>query len=253
MRAVAGGSGSIWKSTPGTMGLVVALLVAFVIAWLPGVGESFVRATALVLPLSQPWTLVTYPLAMSGAGDALFWHLITCFWLYSMGSTLEPSLGSRGVVLAFVALALIGGLSMLLGVAVLGLGSYALAGPFLAVASLSVLWGARFQGSQVRMMGIIPITGLWIAILSAVLVFFSLGSGAPLLGLFALIAPAVAWFAGIGKLPLPGPSRPRRETKQERAEFNEFIGKVRDREKDREERERLRKLFESSVADEDER
>ncbi|MCH7905012.1 MAG: hypothetical protein IH944_10665 [Armatimonadetes bacterium] len=236
----------------GALGLVIALLVAFVLNWLPGIGETFRAAFMFDPTLGKPWTIFTYPLAFPGA--QFFFFLIMCWWLYQVGRMLEPSMGMWTYVASFAVFSLLGGIGVAIGDAVFS--GKAIAGIGLPVAAMTVLWGARYQSEVVRLMLLIPIKGVWLAAITAALVFFGYGDGNPLIGAFALLPLVAAWFYGTDKIPFMRfgqvPSvADARVKKKDTAEFHTYIDKVRERETERKERERLRALFEDSLEDDD--
>jgi len=119
-----------------------------------------------------------------------------------------------------------------------------------------VMWGARNPKSLIMLYGILPLSGTVMAVLSGLSIFFSKGDRSLVYGLFAALPALLAWFYAIGKLGVPFPSalrgsnsKSRKEKKREQTEFNKFIDSVRDRETEREEREKLRELFERSLID----
>ena len=90
--------------------------------------------------------------------------------------------------------------------------------------------------------------------MTAVFDFFTFGHGMPLVGVMAVVSCGAAFVHGSGfrfstkKKPVVSG---RGNRAQSQKEFEGFIDKVRTREKERDERERLRRLFESSVEDGD--
>ena len=157
----------------GALGLVIALLVAFVLSWLPGVGDTFRSALMFDPTLGKAWTIFTYPLALPG--EQFFFFLIMCWWLYQVGRMLEPSMGMWTYVASFAVFSLLGGIGVAIGDAATGVPRIASLG--LPVAAMTVLWGARYQSEVVRLMLVIPIKGVWLAVITAALVFFGYGSG----------------------------------------------------------------------------
>ena len=121
------------------------------------------------------------------------------------------------------------------------------------IGALTVAWGVRNQTACVRLWAIIPITGKWIAILEAFLVLFVMGESAPLVGVFALVPLGVAWAYAANGIPglSFGPTTPRvsRAAKANERRDQSYYDDVFRRAKEREERERLRKLFEDSLED----
>ena len=239
----------------GALGLVIALLVAFVLSWLPGVGDTFRSALMFDPTLGKAWTIFTYPLALPG--EQFFFFLIMCWWLYQVGRMLEPSMGMWTYVASFAVFSLLGGIGVAIGDAatgVAGTDKAVIATVGLPVGAMTVLWGARYQSEVVRLMLLIPIKGVWLAVITAALVFFGYGAGNPLVGAFALLPLAAAWFYGTDKIPFMRfghvPSvTDAKVKKKDTAEFHTYIDKVRKRETERKERERLRALFEDSLDD----
>lgn len=251
MRRKALGSGA-----PATVGIIAALGVTFLLAWF-GMRSVFgdLLAFSSDQALSRPWTLLTYPFASVGDGRGLIFFLFLLLWLWWVGSTLERSLGRSFYLATFGVLTLLGSLSMLVGGLLTGAGAVLL-GPGLVVAALTMIWCAKFPEATIMLFMVVPFKGKWLAILTAALTLFGYGTGAPLLGAFALIPLALGWLFGAGKLPIGTPSRgPSRvsksEQKKKEVEHRSYMDSIRKKQKDREERERLRKLFESSISEDD--
>ncbi|HXH60032.1 MAG TPA: hypothetical protein VNI20_01595, partial [Fimbriimonadaceae bacterium] len=139
--------------------LIGVLAVAFLLTWLPGVGAQFNAAVAYNPRGFQFWQLFTYPLDVAGTGAIGF--LFLCWWLYILGTFLEGSLGSYGLMLAFWGSALLASVLMTVGAA-LGIRMAVVPGIGLPVAALTVLWGARNQSSIVHLFLLIPIAGKWL-------------------------------------------------------------------------------------------
>src|SRR2546421_141626 len=114
--------------------------------------------------------------------------------------------------------------------------------------AFSVMWGRENPTATILLMFIIPISGKWMAWLSAALVFFQ--TQPPQLAPFAALPLLLAYLFAANKLPVSYSRHDRRYTapakKTERYD-RKYYEEVRRREQDRNERERLRKLFESSV------
>jgi len=129
-----------------------------------------------------------------------------------------------------------------------------LVGLSLPLSVLTVVWCARNKNSVIYLMGVIPIAGKWLAVLDVVMVVFGLGAGAPLMGLFAALPLGIGWLYADERIPFlryglaPTPTI---QKKKEREEFHKYIDDVREKQKEREERDRLRKLLESSLHDDD--
>jgi len=100
---------------------------------------------------------------------------------------------------------------------------------------------------------VIPITGKWIAIIDSALVLFVVGDGNPVAGIFALFPLGLAWAYAANRLPGltfdKSPSKHSRAAKATERRDQSYYDDVFRRAKEREEQERLRKLFESSLED----
>ena len=110
-----------------------------------------------------------------------------------------------------------------------------------------MLWCARNQTTTIMLYGIIPLTGKWLAIIDVIIVILIYGNGYPLLGVFAAAPLVLAYLYALERLPGLGYQVTRQEVQATRAQarYNEsYYEEVRKREQEREERERLRKLFE---------
>jgi membrane associated rhomboid family serine protease len=237
------------SGTPGTLGLVALFAVCFVLSWL---GASELMFQLGFRGFSAPWGVFTYPLASSGAGGAVLFVILGLLWLWSFGTQVERDLGTGRFLGAFAIFTVIG--ALFVGLAGLVTGSQSmLFGSFLPVSILTVVWCGRNPTQTIMMMGIFPLLAKWLAVLTAVLVLFSVGDRQPIVGAFALIPVALGWAWGSGKLPIPystvrgGISAS--ERKQRDRKEQAFRDKVTDRKKEREERERLRRMFEDSLKD----
>ncbi|HEY0866563.1 MAG TPA: rhomboid family intramembrane serine protease [Fimbriimonas sp.] len=240
------------QGAPITIGVIAALVAAFLLSWFTS-GQPF-GLLALIPERLLPWTLLTYPLAHTGDGTGLIWFLFLLLWLYWVGASVEQELGPRKYALAWLAM-------ILIPAVVLGLGSLAfgrpvtLYGAHLPLSGLTVAWGVRNSGSIIRLYGIIPLSGRILAILTVVLVFFGYGTMSPLIGVLAVAHLALAWLFGMNRLPGFSYSRPVEVYKPSKAQLEKearFRDEVRQREKERLERERLRRLFEKSGLDDKE-
>jgi hypothetical protein len=102
-------------------------------------------------------------------------------------------------------------------------------------------------------MGVVPLQAKWLALITALIDMFTFGAGQPIVGVMAVVPCAVGFFHGSGSVFRPKSKMVvsgRGQRAQDPKEFEGYIDKVRSREKERIEREKLRKLFESSVGDE---
>lgn len=230
-----------------TNGLVAVLAAAHLLAWL---GLARVMASALALftgqVLFRPWSLATYPLATTSSANGAIFVAFMLLWLYWLGESLERDLGSRGYLLLFV----LATIAMGLGFALFGSG--ALFGPGLPIAVLTCAWAGKNRNAPVRLYMLIPVPAWVIAAIAVVTVALGYGAQNPILGAvyFAILVGAWLW----GGRGLVAPRIAKSDAayrRRENAEFIQFSEEVRRREKERAERERLRKLFEESTKDEE--
>ena len=203
--------------------------------------------------LAQPWSLLTYPFAFmqwSSAFGILFF-LFLVLWFFMAGGNVEREVGTGRFVTFFVASTVLGGLALWAGS---GIRPVVEGGPTLPVSAVTVVWCLRNMGSVIRLYGVIPVSGKILAILTAVIIFFVYGFGAPVLGLLALIPLAFGWAFATNRMPffrysypVAAPQKSKAQIERERKYFDD----VRKREAERLEKERLRDLFErSGVKDE---
>ncbi len=230
------------QRTPFTLGLVASLVGFALLGWLTQGGT--VLALALADPAARPWGLLTYPWAYSPLGSpfGLIFLLFLVMWLVQFGGAVEREMGTlRFAAFWFASTLLFGGVAAVLGMPLMG--------PMLPGAALVVLWGARNRSASIMLYGLLPLSGTWLAALVAASVLFTYGAGNPLHGLLVALPLGLAWAFGLGRLPLAyaGGARRRKPepvvkggTKYDAA----YYEGVKKREIEREEQERLRRLFE---------
>lgn len=231
------------------MTAIVLVAMGFFACWLTIGDGVLVRLLSLVAQAPQPWQFLTYFIAFIPSSSAFIGTIFSALWLYMIGQTVEPSVGTRKYALIVLGLILLGSVMYWLGCQIAGYPGF-LAGPYLPVAYLSVIWAALNPNSPVRFMFFIPLTAKILALIVGGMVLFGYGSQSPLVGVITALPMVGLWFGAdmiLGSRKVAG--RTRAEQRKEQKEFNQFIDKVRDREKEREERERLRKLFEDSLDD----
>ena len=243
-----------------TYTLIVVLGLCYVLAWVTK-SDVFVHGMWFAGEFTKPWSLLTYPFASAGIGGNLIWELLLLFWLYWIGGDLEREIGSARVFATFFVASVLGAISVFVawqfthntGVPGSPTGYMPLFGSLIPIGALTVAWGVRNQTACVRLWMVIPITGKWIAIIEAGLVLFVMGEASPIVGVFALGPLGVAWAYAANRL--PGVPFGKSEIKSSRAakaterREDSYYDDVYRRAKEREERERLRKLFESSLED----
>jgi hypothetical protein len=230
---------------------VIILVVApFLVAWL-GLGRAMLLGLSLVPgeAASRPWSVLTYVLADSG--QLFFGVLAGGLWAYYTCTALERELRGPMLPLLYGVFSLIGGLAVLAGGLLLA-PSALLWGTMIPLGSLTVLWATRNPEQSILLMMLVPVKAKILGWVTALGVLFTVGIGAPLMGVFALLPLAAAWAYGSNRVPGLQFGQGLKEVKakkKESQEFNQYIDKVRQREQEREERERLRRLFEASVKD----
>lgn len=242
----------------GTIALIVTFVAFFVLAW----GGLYDRLEILQFVASEfvnrPWSLITYPLYMVGEGTNAFFLVILFYWMYSICGAMEERLGPVKLWIAFFAFTFFAALSVFLGYFLISFGqapfNVSLSGPYLGVAALTVAWAAIYPDSVIRLFFLIPIQAKWVAVIIAALVLFGYGNRAPIIGMFAVAPLGLAWMWGRRGLPWPLEGKAKETlAKKKQEHFTVFIDDVKTREKERDERERLKKLFESSLDDPDEK
>lgn len=236
------------RRTPVTAGLIAIWLLGFLLA------SGGLRNLADPLLLregswSEPWRLLTYTLAPIHSGSGLFWLLLTCLWVYQFGMQLELQKGSRFVLVVLAGFSVGVGVFALLGAAVLQT-PFALVGQMVAATGIAMTWGFLNPNSIINLFCVLPMKGLWFALLDAVLLFFMFTDFHPALALFS-IPPMAALYYGTTKWNAYTKSDKAVRKRKEQEQRN-FLDSVAERQKARDEREKLRKLFERSLIEDPE-
>jgi len=178
------------RSAPVTFWIIVVSAVISAAAFLSGLSQG---AGGVILQLfvfrpetalHQPWTLLLYPLLNV---TNPFWFLLTAYVIWWCGSDLERWWGPR-VQLGFaLTVTIAGGLMAVIATAIApGQGQVLLAGGGILMESLLCAWGARNPRQQVILL-IVPVSGLVIAIIAALGVWFTNG---PYHGFFIMLGTA---------------------------------------------------------------
>lgn len=231
------------------------MIAGFVAIWMniaPNLFEALVFSTTDAL--AKPWTILTYPYVVAVGG---FLGLVfLCLWVWGIGGSVERELGSGKYLAVWMVFTALCALGLWIGSAILGTPALLFSG-WSPVAALTVIWGTRNADAQVMLMFVLPITGRWMAWLAAGLLFF--GTIPPQLAPFAAAPLWLAYLYAANKISfLPyGNSAPRGKRGENaagtrRVYKKEYYDEVKRREKDRADRERLRKLFEQSARDDPE-
>jgi membrane associated rhomboid family serine protease len=239
---------------PVTVALVVALIAAFLLIWMRvGVDLLAQLAFSSLDAGSKPWTLVTYPYVTDVR--SFIGLVFLCLWIWGIGGSVERELGSGKYLGIWVLFSALCALGLWLGALLLGTPTF-MSGAWTPVAAITVIWGTRNSTAQVMLMFVLPINGKWLAWLSVGLVFF--GTEPPQMAPFAAAPLALAYLFAANKLAFlaygrGGIGRPNTTATGpggRRIYKKEYYDDVKRREQARQEKERLRKLFEQSVHDE---
>lgn len=243
------------QGAPATIGLLASLIGVALAFW-------FTQSRGILLfalsqdSLSRPWSFLTYAWAdMPFLGLNLLFYFCFISWTFYIGGQLERELGTARYLGLWIGSVLLCGLTMWGATLVLAR-DFVLLGPYLPIDAVSLLWCARNQNAQIRLYGIIPLTGRMLAIGLAIITLLGYGLMNPLMGGAALIPLVIGWLMGTGKVPIPGSRRTAKREAVTRGQVpydDSYFTDVKRREREREERERLRKLFEGSLEDDPER
>ena len=237
---------SLYARSPFTALLAAAMVVGAIVGL---VSLRTVVGLALNDPGARPWGLLTYPFAIDPLGSSfgIISLIFLVLILLQFGATVESEMGT-GRVAAFWAVVT---LLFALIASALGIG---LAGPWLPSAALIVAWCARNRTARIMLYGILPISGVWLAALTAIGVSLGYGRVGGGFGLAMLVPLGLAWAFASDRLPLPYSAARAERTGRGRTKLTtvrggqmygeEYFEDVKTRELEREERERLRKLFE---------
>ena len=234
-----------------TNGLIIVICLSFFISWFSLKNLSLATFFACTGNLAKPWTFLVYPLGSSGFGQEFPYLILEAFWLYMIGSELESAWNWKKFLASFF----VYGLASALICTLLGYftsGQFALLGAWIPISGLTCAWAARNPMQVVRFMMVFPIQARFLALITALSDLFIYGTGNPLMGLGAASACVLGWFQGKGAFDLKNQktvSGSRGGKAQTQREFESFIDNVNSRKKEREERDRLRKLLEGSLDD----
>jgi membrane associated rhomboid family serine protease len=245
---------------PVTLALIIGIAGCFVISWFGQQGplhDFFLKTLGFYpyLASDQLWTLITYPFSTFGDGNSFIFVLFICLWLWGLGGTVERDLKPLRYALLFFIVTVLASLCFWFGSVVTFLSrseQARLIGAWVPVVGITVAWATRNPRLEILFMFVVKLQARWVAWISVAMVFFS--TDHPVLALFAMIPLALVYFYAADKLPIAyGPGRrgsdrwSGRETRLTKKEQKEYYEDVRRREQQREERERLRKLFENSL------
>lgn len=202
--------------------------------------------------LERPWTVVTYPWAYMPFGNFLgiTCYLFLLFWLFTTAPQLERDMGTGRFAAFWFASTVVAGLLVAFGMRGLGIDPrFDFGGPWLPASAVTVLWCARNQTATIMLYGMVPISGFWLAVFTAVADVLYFGTIHPVVGLLAGLHLIPAWFFGLGRMPIGFTGKPKRKKEDAVVKGgtrydDAYYENVKKREIEREEQERLRKLFE---------
>lgn len=172
---------------PVTWGLIGANALTFVVAF---VGGGWLWVPLIFHPdavLARPWTVLTYPLMASGG---ILWLLLGSYMLWLFGGSLERGWGDRDYLVFLGLVSVATAAAIWLGAGVTGIAP-TLAGPWMILASAVLAWSLINPRERLLLYFVLPIEARWLAVGSAILVFFSFPFP---LGLFALGGLGAAWW-----------------------------------------------------------
>lgn len=228
------------QASPVTLTICGLLIAGFLGGWAVPAIRTALDFNGFSLEL---WRLFTYPFA---GYLGLIGLLFTLLWMFWVGSSVERDHGTKNFIILWAIISL-------LGVVPIALFGGRPIGIFVPEAILTAIYAARNPEMEIRIYGIIPLKMKWLALIMAGVVFFMYAStGAQALyGLLAVLGCILGWFYGQNKIPgvryaLAGtPSAPK-QTKAQKQKEEAYYSDVFLREKERADRERLRKLLEGN-------
>lgn len=240
------------SNMPATLGLIGTLSVLYVLAFL-GMGQGIAQVLGFENP-AKVWTFLTYPFA-SSQGEFVF-EILFLFWLWSVGGIMERIMGSARMLIFWAIATVAGAIFVLLG-GLLSREPSVLMGSVIPVACLTVAWATLEPNAQVQLMFILPIMVKWLGWIMVGVVLFDVGQGRPLVGAFALIPLAITYLVAANRIPglsiAKTAAKKYQPSKQEKQKQERYFDDVNKREKERQEKEELRKLFERSMTDDKDR
>lgn len=242
-----------------TIGIIGSVILFAFVWWITALkGVEYVA----LLPdwQSKPWTLLTYPWAGTPFFDGLqlIFFVFMVMWMFWTGTSVERDLGSAKYITLWIIVILLPALFIVgLGPMV---GKVGAIGTWLPMAAVTVIWCLRNQTQEIRLYGIIPLSGKILAVVTVISTILLSGAGNPLFGVVSSLHLGVAAAFALNLIPFWTYSRgassfgksklsDRPNLKKSERMDKGYYDDVKKREKEREERERLRKLFESSLED----
>ena len=237
---------------PATVAILVLAGANFLASWVSG-GGNWNGVVSFRPAFSLPWTFLTYPFAANPADVIGIFFMI--YWMWIIGAQVERDLGTGKYLAFFGAMTAIPATMMWICLLTTGHAS-ALYGLYLPVAGITIAWATRNPNASMLFMLIIPILAKWLGWLTAALVVFGYGYPNPPVGLFAGVHLLLAHLFAAQRVPLLTYGKDGGKVKKQqwlpREKDDNYLLDVKNREIERAERERLRKLFEGSLKDDPE-
>jgi membrane associated rhomboid family serine protease len=176
---------------PATIVLIAAnVLTWFMHAIFQGANPAkYLLFTSETWPLPYFWTIVTWPLYSAGHPIFVLFALMATYWICG---SLERSWGTRAFVGLFLAAAALTAFTTWIGSRILGVPAV-VGDLWMAIAPPTVAWCVLNSRERIGLyFGLITVPALWLAVLTAIIVWYS--AGHPVLGLFALSGCAAAYW-----------------------------------------------------------
>jgi len=236
-----------------TMGLIAALIIVTV-------GDILDQHKLMHLfafgPrwMDAPWTLLVYPFYdLIFDGLTLLFFVFLIFWMVWVVAPTEREIGTLKFAVLWVIFTVLPPLLIYFGANALRCPFPDIYSPELPLAGMTFIWCLRNRTAQIRLFAVLPITGIWLAAFTVAVVFITHCQPNLLLGVLACVHLGLAYLVAENRIPWFAYSRPFYHyvpSKTARVKEERYRDDVYNREKERQERERLRKLFESSIDDE---
>ena len=241
----------------GTLVITAALVATFLLGWVfSGARQNPVwDALAYTDGLDRPWTILTYPFSNPLSGVLYF--AFGCWVLYQYLAQLERRLGPWGIVLFFFAVSLLGGIGYAVGSIVAGSPSSIYPNLFLPLQVVIFTWAACNWNGSLSLFGIVPMSCKVLGYLCLAGVVVTYGWTVPLVGVFTALPILFGWLYARDRIPfmrfgqVPDIAGAKKQ-KKDKEEFDSYMDNVKRREQDRKEKDKLRKMLESSLQDDDE-
>ncbi len=231
--------------------MIASWAIGFVICLVPSAGPSWVQF--LSLSLAHPWSILTYAWTFRGVGEVIGLFM-TCYFLINLSSTLQSMTKWTGLLALYLVGTIVFGLCGLLGAQLTG-SPVPLFGPYLVAGLIVVLWCSLNRAQRIMIYWVIPMPAPFLAALTVLGTLLFFGREQPIVGVL-LAAPLAASYFFADKvvslmkgMPVISPEAKKQKVKD--IEFDEYMTKVRQKESDRAERDRLRALFENSFKDDE--